>query len=240
MAAMLRLTTQLKGFVLVGALLVGCLPGVVQAKWIKATVTGTVTGTVYADNLQLNDAITLNFIIQNYSGTSGSPNFWEQTSPLPNYTQLFGYGTGTNSTGLVGSFNASSSPGGGGNLIESNNNGSSFLMRVTGTPSSGLSISRSGTLTNVSNIGLSGNLGSFSSSFPGSTDIVDFLSGSLGTKSCTSCTGQIQPNTESPITFTWNNITFEQIEAVPGPLPLAGALVAFRYSRKIRSRIKPN
>lgn len=224
-----------------GALLLGCIPGAVQAKWIKATVTGTVTGTVFADNLQLNDAITLNFIIQNYSGTSGSPNFWEQTTALPNYSQLFGYGTGTNSTGLVGSFNASSTPGGGGNAIELNNNGTSFLMRVTGTPSSGLSILRSGTPTNVSNIGLSGNLGSFNSSFPLSADVVDFLSGSLGTKTCTSsCTGQIQPNTESPITFSWNNITFEQIEAVPGPLPLTGALVAFRYSRKIRSRIKPN
>jgi hypothetical protein len=258
---MVRLSRPLKGFALAGVLAYGCLPGLAHAKWIKATVVGTVTGTVSADNLAaptagppptLGSAITLNFYIQNYSGTAasgGNPNYWEQLTAKPNYSQLFGYGTGTNSTGLVGTFNASSTPGGGGNLIESQDDGTEFLIRVSGTPSSGLSITRSGVSTNVSNIALGGNLDLFSSSFPGSADVVDFLSASLGSASlgtyaCSAttnpynCTGQIQPNTESPITFSWGSITFEQVEAVPGPLPLAGALAGLSWSRKIRNRIK--
>jgi hypothetical protein len=254
---MVRLTSPLKGFVLAGALLVGCLPGVAQAKWIKATVNGIYTGGM-PDGISLNDAITLNFIIQNYSGTpasGGAPNYWDQYQVKPNYTQLFGYGTGTSSTGLNGFYNASQNPGGSagetaGNLIESQNDGKEFLMRVSGTPT-GLSFTRGGTSKNVINMSLTGNLVDFSSSIPisGSTDVVDFLSASLGTKTCSTtpaigsptniaCTGQIQATAESPITFTWSNITFAEIDAVPGPLPVAGALVAFRYSRKIRSRIK--
>jgi len=255
---MVRLKRPLQGFALAGALLLGCLPGVAHAKWIKATVTGNYTGGM-PDGFSVNDAITLNFIIQNYSGTPASdldPNYWEQTTAKPNYTQLFGYGTGTNSTGLVGFYNASQNPGGNpgdgtaGNLIESQNDGKEFLIRLSGSPT-GLSFTRGGTSKDVINMSLIGNLVDFSSSIPlsGSTDVVDFLSASLGTKTCSTtpaigsptniaCTGQIQATAESPITFTWTNITFDQIEAVPGPLPVAGALVAFRYSRKILGRIK--
>jgi hypothetical protein len=258
---MVRLKRALKGFVLAGTLLLGCLPGVAQAKWIKATVTGNYTGGM-PDGISLNDAITLNFIIQNYSGTpasGGAPNYWDQYQVKPNYTQLFGYGTGTNSTGLNGFYNASQNPGGSagdtaGNLIESQNDGKEFLIRLSGSPT-GLSFTRGGTSKDVINMSIIGNLVGFSSSIPlsGSTDVVDFLSASMSasieTKACSTtpdigsptniaCTGQIQATAESPITFTWTNITFDQIEAVPGPLPVAGALVAFRYSRKIRSRIK--
>ena len=254
---MAYLSSVPRALALAGALLIGCLPGVAQAKWIKATVSGNYTSGM-PDGFVVNDPITLNFIIQNYSGTAASgaiPNYWEQATAKPNYTQLFGYGTGTNSTGLNGSYNASQNPGGSlgdgsaGNLIESQNDGKQFLMRVSGTPT-GLSFTRDLTSKNVINMSLTGNLVGFSSSFPisGSTDVVDFLSASLGTKTCSTtpaigspniaCTGQIQATAESPITFIWSNITFDQIEAVPGPLPVVGALVAFRYSRKIRSRIK--
>ena len=53
--------------VLAGALLLGCMPGVAQAKSIKATVTGTVSGGT-ADDLPANEPIMLHFVIQNYSG----------------------------------------------------------------------------------------------------------------------------------------------------------------------------
>jgi hypothetical protein len=240
-----------KTLALAGALLIGCLPGVAQAKWIKATVTGNYA-TGMPDGFAVNAPITLNFIIHNYSGTAASgavPNYWEQATAKPNYTQLFGYGTGTSSTGLDGYYNASQNPGGNladfsaGNLIESQNDGKQFLMRVSGTPT-GLSFTRGSTPINVLNMSLTGNLDNFSSSIPisGSTDVVDFLSASLGSKACSLttpvCTGQIQGTAETPITFTWSNITFDQIEAVPGPLPVVGGLVAFQYSRKIRSRIK--
>jgi len=241
---MVRLSRPLKRFVLVGALAIGLLPGTAQAKWIKATVTGTVTTTTTppATSLNVNDLVTLDFIIQNYQGTSGTPNIWLQSIAKPNYSQLFGYGTGTNSTGLTGNYNASLVPIAPGNTIQVNDDGSNFLMRVSGVPNSGLSITQGSTSVNVNTIGLSGTIDTFSSSFPTSLDVVDFLSAAqaLGTHTCsTTCgIGSIVGDAESPITFSWNSITFQQIAAVPAPLPLAGGLAAFRFSRKIRARIK--
>jgi hypothetical protein len=124
---MVRLTSPLKGFALAGALLLGCLPGVAQAKWIKATVNGTVTGvTVATDGFSVSNPIQLEFIIQNYLGTLGTPNTWSQTGIKPNYTQLFGYGTGVNSTGLQGNYNSSSPPYLPSNILTSNDSGSNF------------------------------------------------------------------------------------------------------------------
>jgi len=39
------------------------------------------------------------------------------------------------------------------------------------------------------------------------------------------------------ISFNVNSIRFER---VPGPLPVAGSLIAFGYSRKLRKRIRGN
>jgi hypothetical protein len=211
---------QWKGLALAGVALAGLMAGEAQAKWIKATVTGTVLTSATGYTLQSGNSIALNFYIQNYSGASGTPNYWEQTTALPNYTQLFNYATGTGSTGISGNYNASLSPGGtpgsAGSVIESNNNGSNFLLRVGAVPSSGLSITTTGSPVSVGKISLAGNLNSFSSSFPGSADVVDFLSGSLGSHGCSAtsgdyiCTGSIQPSgVESPITFSWSNIQFD-------------------------------
>jgi len=239
---------QWKGLALAGVALAGLMAGEAHAKWIKATVTGTVLTSATGYTLQASNPITLNFYIQNYSGASGTPNYWEQTTALPNYTQLFGFGTGTDSTGISGNYNASLPPGGtsgsAGSVIESNNNGSNFLLRVGAVPSSGLSITTTGSPVSVGKISLAGNLNSFSSSFPGSADVVDFLSASLGSHGCSAtsgdyiCTGSIQPSgAESPITFSWSNIQFDQIEPVPAPFPIVGAAAAFGFSRKLRARL---
>jgi hypothetical protein len=92
------------------------MPGVAQTKSIKAKVTRTVPEGA-ADDLSANGPITLNFIILNYLGTqwTGSPenpNHWGQAISKPDYTQRLGHGSGTNSTGFAGSFNAFSSAGG--------------------------------------------------------------------------------------------------------------------------------
>jgi hypothetical protein len=231
---------QWKGLALAGVALAGLMAGEAHAKWIKATVTGNIAANTptTANNLESGNAITLYFYIQNYSGSPGTPNIWRQTNQLSNYTQLFGYGTGTGSTGLSGNYNASLAPGGLGNVIQSNNDGSSFLMRVQGDPT-GLSVTRESTQIGVSNIALSGALVGFNKSFPSSADVVDFLSGSLATSSynCTgTCSGQIQIP-ENPITFTWTSIQFDQIEPVPAPLPIFGAFAAFSFSRKLRERL---
>lgn len=241
-------TKRRKGFALAGVLLIGFLPGAAQAKWIKATVTGNIdaTGSATADGLTGGSQVSLNFVIQNYGLTSkvGGTNSWKQTTGKYNYSQLFNFGTGTNSTGLQGNYNASTIPDVTGNIFQSKDDGTDFLMRVSGTPSSGLYIARNGVRTDISNIEVSGVMDGFSSTVPSSLDVVDFLSASTTNSpyNCSSanCNGTIQPtgNGESPITFKWTSVKFEQVQAVPGPLPLTGVLAAFRFSRKIRTRIK--
>ena len=243
---MAYLSSVPRALALAGALLIGCLPGVAQAKWIKATVSGTVspTSSAFADNLQSLDPITLNFIIQNYSGsTSPTANSWNQKTVKPNYTQLFGYGTGVGSTGLQGYYNASSLPFDSaidGNFIASNTNGTDFNLRVgTQGVSSGFNVVIGGVSKNVEYILLENGTLNLVNTTPTSNDVVDFLKASLGSRTCTgSCNGTFQTSTEGAITFTWSNIQFDEIEAVPAPLPIAGALEGFRISRKIRSRIK--
>ena len=233
---------QWKGLALAGVALAGLMAGEAQAKWIKATVTGTVTasGTGYflQPSPSLNNAITLNFYIQNY--TSTGTNQWEQTVAKPNYTQLFNYATGTGTTGISGNYNASLPASGDSNIFQSNNNGTGFLLRVSGNPSSGLTIDGGGAIQYIS---LGGTLNNFSSNWSSGLDVVDFISAAgsnLGSpRSCTSnCSGQITPtNSETPITFTWSNIQFDEIEPVPAPLPVVGALAAFSFSRKLRTRL---
>jgi hypothetical protein len=245
---MSRLTRPPKGFAIVGALLIGFLPGVAQAKWIKATVSGNIdaTGSATADSLTAGGPVSLDFVIQNYSRTSvtgGGTNSWKQTTGKYNYSQLFNYGTGI--TGLAGNYNASSVPDGTGNIVQSKDDGSDFLMRVSGNPSSGLYFTRSGTPTSIKSILVSGAIPGFSSAVvPASLDVVDFLSasGAIGTHTCSPSTpcgsGEIEPDSGQSIKFQWTSVKFEQMQSVPGPLPLTGVLAAFRFSRKIRTRIK--
>ncbi len=266
---MVRLTKPFKRFALAGALLFGCLPGVAQAKWIKATVSGTkVLANEVIDGVppNVNDDIgSLTFVFQNYTGAvSGTAGEWAQigTTP-PNYQQLFGYGTGTGgapSDLLKGNYDASSTAynsgeGGMGNFIKSNRDGTNFNLRVgTQGASSGLTVATGNASAprNVEFILLeNGSLSDFSST-TNSSDVVDFLKASLGgttygTHTCavvplipTQCRGTIQTASEGAITFSWSTIQFDEIEAVPAPLPIAGALAGFRLSRKIRSRIKAN
>ena len=244
---MIHISHVIKGIVLSGSILVVYLPGVAQAKWIKATVSGATvltTTSPAADNLSLSAPInSLTFIIQNYAGTLGPINTWNQTAVKPNYTQLFGYGTGVGSTGLQGNYNASSLPydiGSGGNYIESSTDGTNFNLRVGSQgSSSGLNVVIGGNSRNVEFITLDNGTLDLVDTPPTSTDVVDFLKASLGSRACTGpCVGTIQTSTEGPITFSWTNIQFDEIEAVPAPLPIAGAFAGFKLSRKIRSRIK--
>jgi hypothetical protein len=228
---------QWKGLALAGVALAGLMAGEAQAKWIKATVTGTVLTSATGYTLQAGNSIALNFYIQNY--TSTGTNQWEQTVAKPNYTQLFNYATGTGTTGISGNYNASLPPSSDSSIFQSGNNGSDFLLRVSGNPSSGLAIGGGGAIQYIS---LGGTLSNFSSTWSSGLDVVDFISaaGNLGSPySCTpNCSGVIQPTSnEDPITFTWNNIQFDQIEPVPAPLPIVGALAAFSFSRKLRTRL---
>jgi hypothetical protein len=249
---MVLLTNPLKRFALAGALLFGCLPGVAQAKWIKATVTGTtvITNAQQPPNVGANIG-PLTFVFQNYAGaTTATSGEWVQKSVMPNYTQLFGYGTGGTTGLLQGNYDASSTPfnsQGMGNFISSNTDGTNFNLRVgSQSSSSGLTVATGdpSVIRNVEYILLENGSLNLVNTAPTSNDVVDFLKASLGTRTCTisesTCLGKIQTADEALITFSWSTIQFEEIEAVPAPLPIAGALAGFRLSRKIRSRIKAN
>ena len=180
---MSRLTRPPKGFAIVGALLIGFLPAVAQARWIKATVTGNIdaTGSATAHSLTTGDPVSLDFALNKADG-------------------------------------------------------SNFLMRVSGYPKVPNTAQ-----TAFSNIEVSGSLSVLS--IPSSLSVDDFLSASSTHTiyNCsTNCNGTIQPSGsgESPITFQWTSAKFERMQSVPGPLPLTGVLAAFRFSRKIRTRIK--
>jgi len=250
---MVLLTNPLKRFALAGALLFGCLPGVAQAKWIKATVSGTTVLTNAQQPPNVGTSIgELTFVFQNYAGAtpSGGTNEWGQLTARPNYTQLFGYGTGGTTGLLQGNYDASSTPynsAGMGNFFTSNTNGTNFSLRVGSQgSSSGLTVATGdpSVTRNVEYISLENGTVNLVNTAPTSNDVVDFLKASLGTRTCTisesTCVGKIQTADEALITFSWSTIQFEEIEAVPAPLPIAGALAGFRLSRKIRSRIKAN
>jgi hypothetical protein len=186
-----------------------------------------------------------------YAGaTTSTSGEWVQKTVRPNYTQLFGYGTGGTTGLLQGNYDASSTPynsQGMGNIFSSNTDGTNFNLRVGSQgSSSGLTVATGNpsVTRNVEFISLENGSVNLVDTAPTSNDVVDFLKASLGTRTCTiaedTCLGKIQTADEALITFSWTTIQFDEIEAVPTPLPIAGALAGFRLSRKIRSRIKAN
>jgi hypothetical protein len=191
---MTRLTRPPKRFAIVGALLLGFLPGAVQAKWIKATVSGNIdaTGSAATHNLTAGGPVSLDFTLTKFDG-------------------------------------------------------SNLLIRVSGS-SKASNIAGS----DIGNIEVSGSV----SALPSTLSVDDFLTASTTSTTpptysynCSNnCNGTIQTSGsgESPITFQWMSAKFERLQSVqgpsmqsvPGPLPLTGLLAAFRFSRKIRNRIK--
>jgi len=79
---MSRITRPSKGFAIVGALMIGFLPGAAHAKWIKATVSGLLKSGSADGLAAVGGDVSLDFVIQNYTRTSGSTdttNQWKQT-----------------------------------------------------------------------------------------------------------------------------------------------------------------
>jgi hypothetical protein len=69
---MSRLTRPPKGFAIIGALLIGFFPGVAQAKWIKATVSGNIdaTGSATAYSFKAGDPTSLDFGLTKVDGSN--------------------------------------------------------------------------------------------------------------------------------------------------------------------------
>ena len=238
--------TLLKRLFIGGILTVGLMPGIAQAKWIKVSLTGV--GVSPANPVQLD------FVLYNYTTTTA--NSWNQEDPAYGYgygpVPLYGFGTGVSNSSpqtLQGPFDAHYQPGTGGNTFALANDGTGLFIDLTGPTSIPHLVKGfgdgAGTAT-VKNIQISGALSGFSTTST-SLNVVDFLSSALSpsgskTFSCASnCASGIinfsGAGAENVFNFTWTSAQFDEIESVPTPLPIFGALSAFSFSRKLRKRI---
>jgi len=233
--------TVLKRLLIGGVLSVGLLPGMAQAKWIKVSVFGTEVspGT---------QPVQLDFMLYNYTTTTA--NSWKQTLPAYGYgygpVPLYGFGTGVSNSSpqtLQGPFDPAYTPDSTvGNTFALNNDGSGFNIGLTSSSTipylvKGFGVG-AGTDT-VKSIQLGGTLTGFTSS--STPNVVDFLSTAItnfgSSYSCAACTGTIDFTNGGLFSFNWTNAQFDEIESVPTPLPIFGALSAFAFSRKLRKRI---
>ena len=247
--------TLLKHLFIGGILSVGLRPGIAQAKWIKVSVRGV--GVLPANPVQLD------FVLYNYTTTTA--NVWNQTLPAYGYgygpVPLYGFGTGVSNSSpqtLQGPFDAHYQPGTGGNTFALKNDGNfdplKSFIELNGSTTipylvKGFGSNQGDAVTSIQLLGGSNPLISTGPMTPqfssmGSLNVVDFLSSAIATTgSSYSCspspcgTGTIGFTPESAFTFNWTNVQFDEIESVPTPLPIFGALSAFGFSRKLRKRI---
>jgi hypothetical protein len=249
--------TLFKRLFIGGILYVGLIPGIAQAKWIKASVTGIGVAPSPTNQVQLD------FVLYNYTTTTA--NVWNQTLPAYGYgygpVPLYGFGTGVSNSSpqtLQGPFDAHYQPGTGGNTFALMNDGNfdpiKPFIELNGSTTipylgKGFPGNQGDTVTTIQLLGGPNPLIStgpmnpqFSSA--GSPNVVDFLRSAIATTgSSYSCspspcgTGTINFTAEGAFNFTWTNVQFDEIESVPAPLPIFGALSAFGFSRKLRKRI---
>ena len=234
--------TLFKRLAIVGILSVGLMPGVAQAKWIKVSVFGTEDTSPLPPSPQ---PVQLDFVLWNFNTTNLSPNVWNQPTQAFGYAPLYGYGTGVSNSSpqtLQGPFVPQYQPGGSGNTFALNGDGSGFEIDLTALTTIPYLVKGFGTgagTDTVTSIQLLGNLTGFSS-MSTSLNVVDFLDAAIngtGTFACASCTGTINFSNEGAFKFTWSSAQFDEIQSVPTPLPIFGALSAFGFSRKLRKRI---
>jgi hypothetical protein len=237
--------TLLKHLFIGGILSVGLMPGIAQAKWIKASVLGT-------QDSPGTQPVQLDFVLWNFY--TGTANKWKQMGPAYGYAPLYGYGTGVSSTNVLqGPFLPQYTPGGAGNSFELNNDGTGLYMDLSSSATipylgKGFSGTQGAAVTSIQLTGTSQLRQSgppnnpFSSS--STPNVVDFLSTAIAnggsSYSCSTppCgTGIIGFTAESVFSFSWTSVQFDEIESVPTPLPIFGALSAFGFSRKLRKRI---
>ena len=231
--------TLFKRLVVSGILTVGLVPEIAHAKWIKTSIFGS-SGS---------QPVQLDFVLWNFNAST--PNVWNQTGPLygSGYgpAPLYGYGTGVSNSStptLQGPFVPQYTPGGTfGNTFALKSNGTDFVIDLTSSGTIPYLVKGFGTgagTLGVKALQITGNLTGFSST--STPNVVDFLSTAINSNgpsyACgSSCVGQIVFSDESVFKFTWTNSQFDEIESVPTPLPIFGALSAFSFSRKLRKRI---
>jgi hypothetical protein len=231
-----------------------------SAKWVRVTVRATMdAGSELYTNVSPYNQITQpfypSFIIRDYSSSAfdSTTASWTQDENSWSYYPLFDFGTLTNTAGFYGShYNAR-------NTLTSAPDEITFNFRDTSTPQFVLNTGRADNATgytvyNANNgvpkaftsISLAGNINNFDATSSNQT-VGGFIQAALGTNSSgtfacavpNTCAGEITAE-ENQLQLTWDQVTFEMIEPVPAPLPLAGGAAAFGWARKLKRRSSTN
>jgi hypothetical protein len=229
------------------------LPPEASAKWVRVTIRATMDAgqELYNSNgTPVTQPIYIPFVLRDYTSSTmnATTATWSQPANSWNYFPLFDFQTLTSTTGFNGSFYKAR------NTLGNSPDMFRFTNKTNANPTFTLNTGRADNATGysvypsndgipkaLSNINLNGTIADFNAN-QSNTKIDTFVQTALGTGissktySCqTTCTGQISPE-ENMLNLTWDQITFDIIEPVPSPLPVAGGATAFAWARKLRRR----
>ncbi|MFZ9753856.1 MAG: hypothetical protein ACO3B3_09930 [Cyanobium sp.] len=230
------------------------LPIEASAKWVRVSVRASSTYFYTDTGSQITSHFYPSFVLRDYSSSSQDTTSvaWTQAASTWSFYPLFDFGTLTNTTGFYGSsYNARNTLTGAADRLEFQDRDTTpmtpMIFLDTGRASNGTGYNiykdNSQTPLPLGTISLAGEIPGFNAT-SSSTNLGSFIQAALGnnvtsaTYNCNSpCEGVGSAQSgENNLSFTWDQITFEVIEPVPAPLPLAGSAAAFVWARKLRRR----
>jgi hypothetical protein len=228
-------------------------PPEASAKWVRVSVRATMNAgeELYTSaGEQITGTFNPSFVLRDYTSSTmdSTTASWTQAGNDWSYYPLFDFATLTNTTGFYGnSYNArytlTSAP----DQFSLTDRGTTpYLTLDTGRADNqtGYNVYNDNTSTPkaLSSISLVGPIAGFTATNSNSS-LGSFIETALGSSGPTTydcansaqCQGIIT-NEENQLYLSWDKITFEVIEPVPAPLPLAGSAAAFVWARKLRRR----
>jgi hypothetical protein len=232
--------------------------GAMAGQWIKATFNGVTldpAGALKTSGGTDLTGFTPSIFLYNYQGAITSDEaVWSQPGGNWSYYPLYGFGSLVGTDGFYGSaYNARNEllAGLDDTVSFSDAAGVTDLNFVTGRNFSGYQLYTANSYPNpvpFESISFGGPILDFVGFGQNNTntDVVGYIAQALedsgrATFDCAStCFGDVIPQAEDGIMFTWSSVTFEVVQAVPSPLPLVGAVAAFSYSRRLRKRVGGN
>lgn len=228
-----------------------------SAKWVKVTVRANMDGGSElhdVDGNNIANPIYYSFQLYDYTGTNSvvtSNAQWSQSAGTSSYYPLFGFGTFTDTEGFVGNhYNARNTLYGVNDIVRFGNRTTSnptMLFQTGRASESGYSIystTVTGELREFNAIQISGAIAGFNASNL-NTNVTSFIAAALGSSTSATydcagagfaaCSGSVT-SAEDTLSLTWDEISFEMVEATPSPVPMLGGMAAFGWARKLRRR----
>jgi hypothetical protein len=229
-------------------------PPEASARWVRVSVRATMNAyesLFTSAGEPITGPFTPSFVLSDYASSTMNSHqaSWTQAANNSSSYPLFDFATLTNTAGFYGnSYNATSTLNSVPDQFSLSNRGNTPLLNLyTGRANSqtgyNIYINNHGTPMAFSSISLNGYIAGFNATNSNSS-LVSFIETALGssgpaTYNCADsiqCQGTIAANEQNQLNLSWDQITFEVIEPVPAPLPLAGSAAAFVWARKLRRR----